>query len=94
MKYNKSEIMKAAWEMHRHTVEITRRWPETARKAKLATSFSTALRIAWQNAKAQANTTKKDLEECLFNLRMKDRWDNSDFDYARQLEQRISAVAA
>jgi len=36
MKYNRSEIMKAAGEMFREMRDVTtRRWPEAARKAKL-----------------------------------------------------------
>ena len=91
-RYSKSEIMKAAWEMHRQTVKDTRRWPEAARKAKLATSFSIALKIAWANAKAQATATKQGLENMLFTLKMKDRWNNEDFDLARELERKIAAA--
>ena len=91
--YNKSEIMKAAWAMHRENVEAVRRWPAKARQEKLANSFSTCLKMAWAIAK-QAIENPADPKEQLFLLKMKDRWDNSDFELARELEAKIARQAA
>ena len=98
MKYNRSEIMKAAWAMFREMRDVTtRRWPEVERKAKLTNYFSTALIIAWSQEKARvrdANIGKQELEERLFVLNMKDHWNESDYAYERELKRKISEMAA
>ena len=93
MTYNRSEIMKAAWALYRKMEISTRRWPEAARKEKLATYFSDALKLAWAQAKS-ANVTKADLENQQFLIHMKDHWDSSDFELDRELEQKIREKAA
>ena len=89
MKYNKSKIMKRAHEIRKtickENIKVNGVW------VPVRFTMSEALRMAWQEAKIQANS---DPQRDLFILEMKDRWDESDFDYARQLRQQISAAAA
>lgn len=82
MRYNKSEIMKAAWAMYRSGSRDLH--------GRLVTPFSTCLRIAWANAKA--NATVEDLEQRLFFLNMKDRWTAEDQKEMRVLDAQISQM--
>lgn len=50
MKYNKREIMKAAWKHYRSMVESIKEF----RGANIAYSFSEALRYEWKEAKKKA----------------------------------------
>ena len=50
MKYNKSEIMKAAWKHYRNMVESINK----LRGANITYSFSEALRFEWKEAKKKA----------------------------------------
>lgn len=78
MKYNLSSIMKRAHEIRKMFV-------------KMNYTMAQALRMSWQEAKYNAKLSDQDR---LFLLHMKDRWDNSDYDLARDLERKIRAKAA
>jgi len=103
MKYNRSEIMKAAHKIRNEAnAESKRMYDEFVsyygeEKAKRfgydrTMSLSAALRMAWTDAKFDA--MHADPQEALFLLNMKDRWSELDFDLARNLERRIAAQAA
>ena len=103
-KYNKSEIMKAAWTNLRESNAQKKVYRDRQvalfgeKRARtmmpqlfVEVTMAEALRTAWAAAKFNARYTD---EQRLFDLRMKDRWNESDFDYARQLERQIAAKAA
>ena len=81
MKYNLSEIMKKA---HAIRAEGNRRFRP---------SMSTALKIAWANAK-MARRPPMPAADRLFLLQMKDRWDSSDYILAEKLKEQIREEAA
>ena len=103
MKYNLSEIMKAAHQI-RNSVNADYKkdydrfvsYYGEAEAKRLGycrmMSMSQALRMAWTDAKFDAMYA--DPETALFELKMQDRWSELDFDLARKLERRIRETAA
>lgn len=78
MTYNLRSIMKRAHEIRKMF-------------AKMNYTMGQTLRMAWQEAKCNAKLSDQDR---LYLLHMKDRWDNSDYELARELERKIRAKAA
>ena len=94
MNYNKSEIMKKAWEMFR-----------TRKAIGLAISFAQALRMAWCEARNRVEAARRNnsltvaekiarIEESLFNLQMKDRFSSSDRELERKWRQELNELKA
>ena len=95
--YNKSEIMKAAWELYREKVAMVSRLSKRDRQEILANYFSVALKTAWRLAKQRAkdaNLSLEELESRLFLLQMKDRWDSNDYALEHKYSGAIKAMKA
>lgn len=86
--YNKSEIMKNAWNIYRDSKLDFMGYPTLQ-----GITFSKALKQAWADAKTKAADAKltvaekiEKIENQLFYLEMKDRWNTED--YAQQSKWR------
>ncbi len=77
MTYNKSEIMKTAWENTKMMMEVMGYWPRDLRKV-----FATQLKFAWARVKkatGKAVRTTKEIGFEIMRLECKDTLHVSDF---------------
>ena len=93
-RYNRSEIMKAAWASYKNKEE---NWNPITRKP--AYSFASFLRMAWANAKAEAAFNALSVEEKieklesrLFMLQMKDRFSRDDFNRETAIKNQLAEL--
>ena len=97
--YNRSEIMKAAWNLYKENTRYGNQYYTQDENGNLilhTITFGDMLKEAWTEAEAAVTAAKKtelaandtrfiEVSNKLFDLEMKDRWSNKDYELDSQL---------